>query len=222
MMFSLIKFALIFCLSLLGAEDKPVFKGGENALEQFINSNTVYPVFAKRNCLQGVIYVSFNLDKHGQVSNAKVRQGLGIDLDDEAIRLVKLTTNKWEIPRNYNERTEIVVPIKFTLENYNCDKITAKQIALATELYKTQQALQDVITSYYKNKLAGVANTKNESEILKLKAEFGYDAALVEEKITEAKNKLKQGDKQGACETLHFIKNIGFTDADALIAENCK
>ncbi|MFC5283715.1 TonB family protein [Pedobacter alpinus] len=222
MIISIIKFSLVFLLGLLGADDQPVFKGGESALEQFINTNKVYPVYSKRNCIEGVIYVSFNLNKDGQVSNVKAKQGLGVDLDDEAIRLIKLTTHKWDIPKNYSERSEMVVPIKFTLQNYNCSNLTANEIAKSIEAYKTRQALEDAIINYYKNKYAGLANTKNEQEIINLKADLGYDAELVEELLVEAKKKLKQGDKDGACETLNFIKNIGFTDADDLIAQNCK
>lgn len=221
-MVSFIKIGLIFLLNLIFGLDHPQFKGGENALENFLNTNKVYPAFAKRNCIQGTIYVSFSLDDKAQVINTKVKKGLGVDLDEEALRLIKLTSGKWELPANHNPNLEMVLPVSFSLQNYNCEIKSKEEIEKAITYYQAQQAIDEVIISYYKNKEKGEFNAKNEQEIQQLKAEMGYDEEFVSEKIIEAKQKIKKGDKDGACEILNFIKNIGFNQANDLIAENCK
>mgnify|MGYP006166687107 FL=1 len=82
--------------------------------------------------------------------------------------------------------------------------------------------LEQVVTNYYRNKEKGTVNDKNEFEILQIKAELGFDDNFINTKLREAKQKLRQGDQQGACETLFFIKYIGSNAANDLIAENCK
>lgn len=214
-------FLIIILFSFFNGE-KPVFKNGNQNLEQFLEANMVYPWYAKQNCIQGTIKVGFQLNNNGQLANVKVVSGLGIDLDDEALRLINLTNGKWKTPKGYQENTEIIIPVKFALKNYNCESQSKQAIEKAIIVYQTRQALEDVVTSYYKNKIEGNENSKNEQEILRLKADLGFDEELVAEKLGEAKEMLKQGDRKGACKVLNFIKNIGFSDADDLIAANCK
>lgn len=126
------------------------------------------------------------------------------------------------LPNNYDENSEIVIPVTFALKNYNCDNQSAESIEKAITLYQIRQDLENVVTSYYKNKSEGVVNQKNDEEISRLKAELGFDGELVAQKLEEAKKMMKQGDKKGACKIWHFIQNIGFDDANQLIAENCK
>lgn len=204
------------------ATEKPIFDNNQETITHFLATNMVYPWYAKQNCLQGTIKVAFQLNKSGEMFNAHVKDGLGIDLDDEALRLIKLTNHKWKLGLNHKENTEIIIPVKFSLENYNFENQSKQQIKTAITLYQTRQTLEDVVTNYYKNKGAGNANTKNEQQILQLKADLGFDEELVAEKMADANKMLRQGDKNGACEILRFIKNIGFSDADDLIAENCK
>jgi TonB family protein len=222
MLLSFINILLISILTWFPIAGQPVFKNGKQTLNQFLDANMVYPWYAKQNCIQGTIKVAFRLNKNGELFHAEVKEGLGVDLDDEALRLIKLTNHKWAIPENYNENTDIVIPVRFSLKNYDCDRVSKQETEKAIALYQPRQALEDVVTNYYQNKTAGKANVKNEQEIIRLKADLGFDEELVAEKLDEAKKMLKQGDKDGACKVLNFIKNIGFADADELIAENCK
>ncbi len=84
----------ILCLLLLGfgnAIAQPHFKGGDEALSFFLKEHLVYPDYSKQNCISGTIQVSFNVDRAGKVYGVKVYKGMGIDLDDEALRVVGLT-----------------------------------------------------------------------------------------------------------------------------------
>lgn len=204
------------------ATDQPTFKGGTDALNNFIANRMIYPTFSKNNCLQGKIFVSFSLDKEGNVFNSKVQKGLGIDLDQEALRLIRLTNGKWEVPDNYDTNSQLVIPISFSLKNYNCNDRSSDEIGKAIELYRNRLALQNVVTNYYRNKYEGKINQQNEIEIINIKNDLGFDDKFINEKMREAKQKLKQGDKEGACESWYFVKNIGSNAADEMIAENCK
>ncbi|TKC00957.1 energy transducer TonB family protein [Pedobacter cryophilus] len=216
-----IKIWIIAFANLLQTDD-PTYKGGTTALNNFISSNLIYPSFSKNNCIQGTIYVAFQVDKNGVVFNSKVQKGLGVDLDDEALRLVRITSNKWIIPTNHNINTRLVIPVNFSLKNYNCNERSSDQINKAIALYQSRLALEKAVINYYKNKAEGKANEQNEAEIIVLKSELGFDDKFISQKLKEAKQKIKQGDKEGACESLYFVKYIGSTAADLLIAENCK
>ena len=220
----MISFIKIFILvqQLLFSQYQPSFKGGNSELDNFIQNKMIYPNYAKNNCLEGVVNVSFNVNKAGEVSNAKVVKGTGVDLDQEAIRIIKLTSGKWEVPLGFNLNDKLIIPIKFSLKNYGCGDISKDQISQAIANYQAKLALENAVINYYKNKEKGLVNEQNEAEILQIKAELGFDDSFINAKLREAKQKLKQGDQIGACETLYFVKYIGSNAADKMIAETCK
>ena len=213
---------VMITLFALFLQDQPTFKGGNGALDSFIQNRMMYPSYAKNNCLEGTINVSFNLNKLGEVSNAMVTKGLGIDIDQEAVRIIRLTSGKWEVPDNFNEQNKLIVPINFSLKNFGCNERSRDQINQAIVNYQAKAALEKVVVNYYRNKEKGTVNDKNEFEILKLKSELGFDDNFINSKLKEARQKLRQGDQIGACETLLFIKYIGSNAADLMLAENCK
>src|SRR5690606_32992554 len=101
---------LFLLLTSLMPEEDPSFKGGSQGLRNFINENLIYPHYSKHNCIQGTIEVSFRLGPTGNVKEARVSRGFGIDLDEEALRLIKLTSGKWQIPAGYDSTSAIVLP----------------------------------------------------------------------------------------------------------------
>ena len=221
MLFIYFKIWLIGFANLFTA-DQPTFKGGNAALNSFITSRLIYPAFSKNNCLQGTIYIAFSIKKNGEIYNSKIQKGMEIDLDREALRLVRLTSGKWDLNENHDEKLQLVIPVNFVLQNYNCNQRSAEQINQAKELYRNRLALENAILGFYKNKASGNANQADELEIIKFKAELGFDDDFIAKKLREGKQKLKQGDKESACEDFYFVKYLGSTLADELIAEHCK
>ena len=136
MLFIYFKIWLIGFANLFTA-DQPTFKGGNAALNSFITSRLIYPSFSKNNCLQGTIYIAFSIKKNGEIYNSKVQKGMEIDLDREALRLVRLTRGKWDLNENHDEKLQLVIPVNFVLQNYNCNQRSAEQINQAKELYRT-------------------------------------------------------------------------------------
>lgn len=100
-------------------DQNPIFKGGEAALIKFISDNIRYPEYAKSKGIEATVVVQYVVDKQGEVTNLLViTPERGGGLDEEAIRVVRLTSGKW-IPAIYNKqpvRTIARIPIKFALK----------------------------------------------------------------------------------------------------------
>lgn len=98
-------------------EEMPEFPGGELELRKFIANNIDYPAAAQENGIQGRVYVTFVVDKNGEVANAKIARGVDPALDKEALRVVN-SLPKW-IPgkqRGQTVNVSYTVPINFALQ----------------------------------------------------------------------------------------------------------
>ncbi|WP_419700184.1 energy transducer TonB [Mucilaginibacter sp. NFX135] len=214
-------FVLLTAATALTAVAQPAFTGGQNALMDFLRTKIVYPEYSSRNCISGTIDVSFRLDHKGNVTSASVQRGLGIDLDDEALRVIKLTSGHWTIPTDYNENTNLVQPIRFDPDRTHCGVIDANNMQAAIDDYKNRQELENAVTNYYINKYKGKADTSKELTIIALKKQLGFGDELISDLLKQADQKLKQGDKEGACTDWTFIRNIGSDKADSFIKKYC-
>lgn len=203
----------------LGGSAQPVFKGG---LESFIRENIMYPAFSYQNCIQGTINISFKINKQGEVYTSAVSKGLGIDLDDEALRLIRLSSGKWQVPNDYDTTYVLIAPVNFSLSSEDCNRVSQQEMNKAIAVYKANAGLTDAIINFYRNKSQGKYSEAEESRIVGLKKELGYDDAYLEKKIKEGEQKLKQKDRQGACEDFLFVKYMGSTLADTLLEKYCK
>ncbi len=99
-------------------EEMPKFPGGDDALRAFISENIVYPEDAKNQKQEGKVYVSFIINKEGQVGNVKLIKGTGIEcLDNEAMRVISLLP-QWTPGRQRGEVVNVsfAVPINFKLD----------------------------------------------------------------------------------------------------------
>ncbi len=211
-------FTALFIFITLGAFAQPKIKGG---LEAFVKTQLLYPSYSLYNCIEGQITLSFQLTAEGAVFNSKIQSGIGTDLDKEALRLIRLSSGKWIMPVTFDTTTVIIVPVNFTLEGYNCRHKSKADIQRAINAYVAHEGLTEAIQNFYKNKAAGIYTKEEEPRYLKLKEELGYDDAYMGIKIEEGRGKLKQNDKQGACEDFHFVRNMGYHLADSLIKQYC-
>ncbi len=71
-------------------EKMPSFPEGEEARQNFLRKNIKYPKEAKEKGIEGVVYVSFIVNKIGEVIEGKIVRGVHPLLDDEALRVVSL------------------------------------------------------------------------------------------------------------------------------------
>jgi len=96
-------------------ESMPEFTGGQKALDAFLVSNLRYPKSAKDAGITGKVYVGFLIDKAGNVTNVKVLRGIGGGCDEEAVRVIKLTSGKWKPGKQSGKTVQVLmtIPIKF-------------------------------------------------------------------------------------------------------------
>lgn len=91
--------------------------GGEAALIKFVREKINYPDYEKETDIQGRVLVTFIIEKDGQISNFKIIKGVSEGLNDEAKRVIKLTS-QWKVGKKDGQtvRTIYNLPINFTLQ----------------------------------------------------------------------------------------------------------
>ncbi|WP_316840828.1 energy transducer TonB [Pedobacter gandavensis] len=211
---------LLLCLVLMGfsVQSQPRLKGG---LESFVLENKVYPPYSLQNCIQGLVNIEFKLNDKGEVFYSAIRSGVGTDLDQEALRLIRLSSGKWEVPKTHDTSVVIIAPMVFELNGYGCERKSKLEIDQAIANYKSNEGLTAVILNFYKNKDKMPFTPDDEARFSRLKEELGYNERYFQERVDDGKRKLKQKDLQGACEDFLFVKNMGSNLANALISQYC-
>jgi len=72
----------------------PEFPGGKAKLNDYLTQNLKYPESARKDKVEGDVFVRFMVKKDGTIVTPKVISGLGSGCDQEAIRLLT-TMPKW-------------------------------------------------------------------------------------------------------------------------------
>lgn len=100
------------------AENAPEFPGGEDSLYAYIARNIVYPEAAKKEKIEGRVFVTFVVEKDGQVSSVKLLRDIGGGCGQEAIRVVK-SMPKWKpgTQRGKPVRFQFNMPVSFGLQD---------------------------------------------------------------------------------------------------------
>jgi len=99
-------------------EQQADFPGGLQAMMKFLQKNIKYPASAKRMGIEGKVFVKFIVDKEGGISSMEVIKGINADLNNEAIRVIKLMP-PWK-PGKQNGRavkSQFVLPVYFKLDS---------------------------------------------------------------------------------------------------------
>jgi len=103
-------------------EKIPEFPGGMQKFYEYIARNIKYPESAQDNNVQGKVFLSFTVEKDGDLSDIKITRGLGSGTDEEAVRVLE-GSPKW-IPGIQNGKP---VRVKYNLNiNFTLDAITEK------------------------------------------------------------------------------------------------
>ena len=99
-------------------EEEAQPRGGMKEFYEFLGKNIEYPRQAQRLGIEGTAYVRFVIDEKGNVESAEVVEGreLGYGLDEEAIRVIKLT--KWSPGKQRGRavKQRKILPVKFKLQ----------------------------------------------------------------------------------------------------------
>ncbi len=108
-------------------EEMPEFPGGQSALKDFISQSVNYPEDARKNGIQGRVYVQFVVSKDGSVKDATVIRSVDPSLDKEALRVVN-TMPLWKPGKQRGEAVDVAftVPITFALSDGKPAEATLK------------------------------------------------------------------------------------------------
>ena len=87
-------------------------------LKEFIRTHLVYPQTAINTKKEGVVEITFNIDKEGDVTDAIVTKTVSPDIDSSAIRLFRLIL--WNPAKNYGlpVNSENTFKIKYNIKKY--------------------------------------------------------------------------------------------------------
>jgi TonB family protein len=96
----------------------PMFKGGMDEFYKFIGNNVHYPKEAKRNNIQGKVFLSFVINRDGTLSDVKVIRGIGGGCDEESVRVLKMSP-PWRPGIQFGIPVRVVytLPLSFALRS---------------------------------------------------------------------------------------------------------
>lgn len=97
-------------------ESMPVFPGGDPALWKFLGENLQYPDSCMKNGIEGTVYLSYVVNRIGQVQQVEVLKGVDPLIDAEAVRVLKMLPN-WSPAVQWGARVPVrmKIPIRFRL-----------------------------------------------------------------------------------------------------------
>ena len=97
-------------------ETMPQFPGGPGALMKYLAANIKYPASAITAKKQGLVIVTFVIQKDGSVTNARIAKSVDPELDAEALRIVKAMPN-WTPGTQDGKPVNVkyTIPVKFSL-----------------------------------------------------------------------------------------------------------
>ncbi|GGG21759.1 M56 family metallopeptidase [Pontibacter amylolyticus] len=92
-------------------EQMPQFNGGESEMIKFLGRNIRYPKNAQEVGVEGLVVLSFVVDKNGGLQDITILKTLHESLDKEALRVVEKMQGQWSPGR----QNGVVVPVRYTL-----------------------------------------------------------------------------------------------------------
>ncbi|MES2396237.1 MAG: TonB family protein [Bacteroidota bacterium] len=191
-------------------ESMPLFPGGNTTMMNWISAKIGeigFPENERKAEISGTCYVTFIIDKEGNVTDPKILRGVtyGPGYDRVALQVVKAMP-QWA-PGKQNGREVSVqynLPIKFTI------------------LRPEEQKEINESRIFY-NKGVEFANNNNYEKAFE---EFNKSLDILPTNITTLYNRgvlfLKLDKKEEACKDWNKIKSLGKPDADKLIKEYCQ
>lgn len=105
-------------------EKMPEYKGGDKALTKYLVDNITYPENARKNGVQGTVYVTFIVEKDGKISNTKILKSVDKELDKEALRVVSAMP-KWNpgMEKGKAVKVQYNLPISYKLDGGNTEEV---------------------------------------------------------------------------------------------------
>lgn len=104
-------------ISEITPDEPPVFIGGKSWFYYYFWSSMRYPADARRNGIQGKVFISATITKDGKLINESVEEGPGFGLNEEALKVFDRIPDDWLPAKVKGEAVDIMilVPVTFRL-----------------------------------------------------------------------------------------------------------
>ena len=103
------------------ADSMPVPEGGMGGWNRFLSQHLQMPPQAREMGVDGVVYAQFVVDKQGKITSPSILRSLGLGLDDEVLRILKLPeASNWTPGQKDGQpvNTLMTIPVKFKTETH--------------------------------------------------------------------------------------------------------
>jgi Ca-activated chloride channel homolog len=99
------------------SEATPHFSGGEEELIRFIKRNLTIPEESRKRQIDGTVLVEIIVDIDGGICKVQIVQGIDALLDQEALRIIRLTDGKWKPAEQNGKKVKasVIIPVEFKL-----------------------------------------------------------------------------------------------------------
>ena len=132
-------------------EEMPTYPGGQDAMIKYLSENIKYPENARKSGIQGIVFVTYVVEKNGTISDVRILRGVNEELDAEALRVVSAMP-AWSPGKQRGEtvRVQFNLPINFKLDGKETRGLEKTSDNEPPMPYMNQKKVPD--SSYYKDK----------------------------------------------------------------------
>lgn len=100
------------------------FRGGFYSFESVFLQTVKYTDIARKNCVIGIMVVTFQVTCEGSVRNVRIKNPLNFGLNQQIVKFMEATKGQWNICHN-NKYTKFAIPIQFTMVGTKTDSLDA-------------------------------------------------------------------------------------------------
>jgi TonB family protein len=138
-------------------EEPPAPVGGMRAFYEYVQRELKYPEEAKKDAIQGRVFIQFIVDKDGSITDVQAVRGIGGGCDEEAVRVIA-NSPKWIAgkQRGREVRVRMVMPITFTLGVSTNEQGRPEEVAIPNNVNPRPQAISGRVTNSNREPLSGV------------------------------------------------------------------
>ena len=204
-----IRFSQDTVFAFTSIDQQPSFQGGMDKFYEYLSKSIKYPKEAVAKNVQGKVFLSFIVEKSGELTNINVDRKLGAGTDEEAIRVLEASP-RW-IPGKIAGkpvRVKYNIPISFALSKKNTDSVSIKVATLGPDgpanakkpLYIVDgiKSDEEKMKSLDSKNIASVTVLKDENAVTQYGAEAKGGVILITTKGisgTKTDNETKERDK---------------------------
>ncbi len=100
------------------------FRGGFYSFERVFLQTVKYTDMARKNCVIGIMVVTFQVSCEGVVRDVRIKNPLNYGINQQIVKFMEATKGQWNMCHN-NKYTKFAVPIQFTMEGTKTDSLDA-------------------------------------------------------------------------------------------------